>query len=271
METQNLPTTSQSSNLPADPMGDVGMTGNLDASDINIPRLHLLQGLSEGVADGTYKMGDIIHTGDQKVLGGKDSPVVFIPFHIMKVNQKYRADVSPKEYICTEPLSGQEWEDPNYVWEQRDGTKVKCKVRNYRTIIVHGILPGDDDDMSLPVSITFKSSAGKNARAIVSHFATVAQFNQLKGSNNRPYNVAWELSSEHVKGDGQVFAKWVCKKSRKADDEEIEECDQWASAISKNTNAYAEHSVVQEGGIRENPQITEDAKQEQPNLDDIPF
>ena len=271
METQNLPTTSQISNLPADPMAGVGMTGNLDASDISIPRLHLMQASSPDVAEGTYKLGDILHVGDQQIVGGKDNPVIFIPFHIMKVNTKYRTDVKPKEYIATEPLEGQPWEQENYIWEQRDGSKVKCRVNNYRTIIVHGILPREDDEMALSVSITFKSTAGKNAKAIVSHFATVAQFNQLKGTSNRPYNVAWEISSEHVKGEGQVFAKWVCRKARKADAEEIEECDQWALAISKNTRAYAEHSVAQDDSIRENPQVTEDAKQEQPNLDDIPF
>lgn len=268
---QNLPqTTSPNSNLPVDPTAG-GATGNLDASDIQIPRLHLLQGLSKGVAEGDFKMGDILHTGNQEVLGGKEAPVIFIPFHVMKVNQKFRTDRNPKEYICTEAWNPQRpWEEEGYEWQQRDGTVIKCKVNNYRTVIVHGIIPSDDE-MNLPVSVTFRSSAGKGARAITSHFATVQQFNALKGTSTKPYSVAWELTSEHIKGDGQVYAGWVCKKSRKASAEEIEECDSWAQALNRNMLAYAEHSASQEVASSEGTATATTAQAETPDMDDIPF
>lgn len=267
--TTNVPATqAPQSNVPV-VTKSTPVTGNLDSSDIQIPRLHLLQGMSEGVAEGTYKLGDIIHTSDQVVVGGKDKPVVFIPFHVMKVNQKFRTDVSPKEYIKTEPAGDHPWEQ-KYVWEKPDGEQVTCKVNNYRTVIVHGILPGDEDDMALPVSITFKSSAGKNSKSLVSHFATVQQFNTLKGTDTRPYNFAWHLSSEHVKGDGQSYARWTMKKARKCTSEEIEECDSWALALNHNTQAYAEHSATTEAALSENSQPTVKTAAPQ-DLDDIPF
>ena len=178
------------------------------------------------------------------MVGDKTNPVTFIPFHVMKVNQKWRSDVSPKEYICTEaydPARG--WQEDDYTWEQYTGEVVKCSVNNYKTFIVHGIVPGnDDDDMALPVSITFKSSAGKGIKPITNHFATVAQFNNIRGTDKVPFNFAWDLSSELVKDGGNTFAAWTVAKSRKATDDEIEECKMWAKSLGAKAMEYAAHA-----------------------------
>jgi len=265
METQ-VPATQQSNGALAAPIED-DLAGNLDSSDIQIPRLHLLQGLSKGVSDGDLKMGEILHTGDQSVVGGPKSPVTFIPFHVMKVNQKFNTDSQPEEYICTEDYANQPWDEPGYVWEKRDGSKITCNVRNYKTIVVHGIIPSEDD-MALPVSITFKSAAGKNAKAIVSHFATVQQFNNLKGTSKPAHGFAWELSSELIKGDNRSYAIWTMKKSRKSSEEEIEECNSWAQALSGNTRKYADAAAQQEV-VSDTPKTV--SSNNSPDLDDIPF
>lgn len=274
MTSKNAPVVAEKAGAVADPMAGMSESGNLDSSDIQIPRLHLLQGLSEGVDTGEFKMGDVLHTGDQVVLGGKEAPLLFLPFHIMKVNQKFRSDVSPKEYICTEDFdSGREWEQKDYTWEQRDGTEVSCAVNNYKTFIVHGILPGDDDDIALPVSITFRSSAGRGVKPLVSHFATVAQFNELKGTNNKAHTVVWDLGSVLIKENGNSFAKWTLKKARKATAEEIEECDQWVVALAQNAKAYAEHSALQENKDGDATEQAPMAAKSKPvaTPDDIPF
>ena len=114
---------------------DVG-GDTLDASDIQIPRLQLLQAMSDGVPTGDFKMGDILHTADQEVLGGIKTPLKIIPFHIVKLNQKFRTDVQPKEYITTEDWSvDTPWEEENYAWTQRDGATVNCKVNNFKVYI----------------------------------------------------------------------------------------------------------------------------------------
>lgn len=229
-----------------------------------------MQPLSTGVGT-DFKVGDIIHTGDQQVLGGTEEPVMFIPFHVMKVNVKKRGDVSPKEYICTEPYDeNRPWEEDGYVWEQRDGNKITCKANNYRTYIVHGVVPGGDD-FTLPVSVSFQSSAGKGSRPIISHFATVGERNRVLSANHKPYTFVWALTSEHVKEKGQSYMKWVCKKERKASEEEIGECDQWALALSRNAQAYADHSAKQDPDLTQNVENSAEPVTSQANLDDVPF
>lgn len=215
-------------------------SSSIDSSDIQIPRLHLLQGLSEGVATGDFKMGDILHTADQEVLGGIKNPLKIIPFHMSKVNQKFRTDINPKEYVLTEDWHPDlDWEEENYVWEKNDGTSITCKVNNFKTYIMHAVVVDDNIDFSLPISITFRSSAGKDGQKIASHFATVMQFNKARpDAQQPPYNVVWDLSSDLVKGDKTSYAKWSCKRDRKTTDEERTICAQWAKAISANSRKY---------------------------------
>jgi len=267
----------------------------LDSSDIQIPRLHLLQGLSEGVAEGDYKQGDILHTGAQEVLGGPKKPVEIIPFFVTKVSQKFRTDVTPKEYILTEPFANQPWEEENYEWEKNDGTKISCKINNFKTYIVYAIICEDDSGMGLPVSITFRSSAGKDGQKIASHFATVMQFNKLKSGTPNfqpqpPWNSVWQLTSELKKGKNEAYFKWVAKKSRKPTEMELSECAQWEVAIAAQAQKYVEAAGDTEFQQSPAPQQTTEAKvvepqkplknhapgaenppQEEEEMDDIPF
>ena len=264
------------SNAVANIYDEMEGESTLDASDIQIPRLHLLQGQSDGVVDGDLSMGDIIHTGTQEVLGKSGDPVEIIPFHIAKVSQKFRSDVSPKEYITTEAFKNQPWEE-DYMWEQRDGNVIKCKVNNYKTFIVHAIVVGDDSGMGLPVTITFKSTAGKDGQKIASHFATVMQFNHvkknLKGYTPEPtFNVSWLLESDSIKQGRQAYAVWKCKKSRKTTTEEREECATWASAIAANSAKYTKQAVAEEQGKVEEVTMKSAPKRVEPmTTDDVPF
>lgn len=222
------------------------LTSNLDASDIAMPRLHLLQPMSQGVGE-EFKAGQIVHTGTQEAVGDKDSPVIFIPFSVMKVNQKFRTDVSPKEYICTEPFDADRpWQEEGYLWTQYGGNTVKCLAQNYKTFIVHGLLEDDDSGMALPVSITLKSSAGRGVKPLTNHFATMAQFNAMRGTDIKPYSNAWELTSEKITKEGQNYYAWRFKKSRPVTAEEIEQCDMWSESLNANAMKYADSAAKQE-------------------------
>lgn len=55
-----------------------------DQSDIIIPKIILMQGASQLVADGIAKPGEYIHSVTKEVLGSKDSPVTITPLHMKK-------------------------------------------------------------------------------------------------------------------------------------------------------------------------------------------
>ena len=53
--------------------------------DLLIPRLMIMQGLSQNVIDGKAKMGDVVDSMANEVIGGKDKPVKFLPFKVEKI------------------------------------------------------------------------------------------------------------------------------------------------------------------------------------------
>ena len=249
METQVAKT---NSGVPSTEVKGASQTSNLGAEDIVIPRLHLLQAMSKVVADRQGQAGDIYHTRDMESLGGSGTPVNFLPFHVLKVLQRYNANSSPKEYIETIA-----W-DQNVPFEQHqfayrkfgEQTDTVCTVNNYTTHIVHGILTNPDDPkMIMPVSITFKSSSGKGVKNIASHFAEVDMFNAQMNLSEKPYEFTWDLDSALEKGQSGSFSAWKCKKSRKATENELRLCELWVKAISDKALQYANKASEEEQAV----------------------
>src|SRR4051794_30344857 len=90
----------------AAPMSLEGMEG-IDASDILIPKLLLMQGLSELVAEGKFQMGDIVNSVTQAKLGDKTKSIEFIPIATFKT----WVVMHDKQYAATLPqtLENKSW------------------------------------------------------------------------------------------------------------------------------------------------------------------
>ena len=74
----------------------------VDASDIIIPKILLMQAISQLVEQDKAKQGDFIHSLDEVVVGSKeDKPVEFIPLGMYKTLQTYEDN----KYIKTESLT----------------------------------------------------------------------------------------------------------------------------------------------------------------------
>ncbi len=56
-----------------------GRNDQILQSDFKIPKILLMQGLSEWVADGTAKLGDFVRSSTREIVGSKDSVLEFIP------------------------------------------------------------------------------------------------------------------------------------------------------------------------------------------------
>lgn len=77
---------------------DLYEDANSDTSDILIPKLLLMQGLSQAVADEKANAGDIVNSVSLEVLGGKNKPVEFVP-----------VKEAPKTWVI-EKFSAGKWE-----------------------------------------------------------------------------------------------------------------------------------------------------------------
>jgi len=203
-----------------------------------IPRLHLMQGLSEMVSEGKAQMGDIVRSTNGEKLGNGDKPVDFIPITFTNtwvlsemVGQKY-------EYRSSEPMTAKNQDLP---WEfESQGTMWKrTKSLNLFAILVNdalaekaerdkaakGEMP-DPDKALMPVLISFRSSSYAAGKEVVTHFAKARKFN-LPGLVS-----VLQLSCTRTKNEKGTFYVYGVKNVGKTPPDLIEVANYWKSTLA---------------------------------------
>lgn len=225
----------------------------LDTGDFTIPRILLMQGTSTLLED--YSLGDIVHSAEEKKLGGKDEPFEILPFYVNKTYEIFEKGTG--NWLGRQPW-GQGHEELD--WEGQhtaeDGTTYDVKnVKNYN---VYVLLTGEDTEEAFPCVISFRSSAGKDAKKITSHFIMMTRMQKA------PYNVVWDLSSERVQAETaegkKAFQKYVLKKKRNATEEEIEAAYNWLQVVAQqkdNITYNTEETEINETTMEATPTKTE--------------
>lgn len=198
-------------------LADMSAWGNreVSAKNIIVPKVLLMQSLSEAVAEkGSAKVGDMLYSLDDTVIGGYEKPVTFIPFHydllwIVKHNG---------EFHHIEAVNAQ---NENRPWEEVING---ISVQNIYCINVYAMLA---DDLSLPVIIPFKSTSLKAGKKVV----TQMDFKN-KAAGLIPPAKAMTLTSIKTKNDKGVFAVYDVKEERNSTNEEVKAAFNWFKAVN---------------------------------------
>lgn len=160
-----------------------------DSSDLMIPKLLLMQGLSQFVADDKAQVGDIVKSGTAEYVGGINKPVHFIPITYYRDWALYKEEKGKFEWQSKEPYTAANKDLP---WEfEKDGEKWRRdKCFNLYVLLVKDIegerkaveeaqktgdMP-DPDKALLPCLITFRRSSYKTAKKIYAHFEKAKKF-----------------------------------------------------------------------------------------------
>ena len=160
-----------------------------DSSDLMIPKLLLMQGLSQFVADDKAQVGDIVKSGTAEIVGGTNKPVQFIPITYYRDWALYKEEKGKFEWQSKEAYSAANKDLP---WEfEKDGEKWRRdKCFNLYVLLVKDIeaeqkaiseaqakgdFP-DPDKALLPCIITFRRSSYKTAKKIYAHFEKAKKF-----------------------------------------------------------------------------------------------
>lgn len=228
-------TTALSTDLISSSWGSEG----IDAQDILIPKILLMQGLSEYVADGKVQMGDIVQSTTGRKLGGKDKPLQFIPIctfktwvNSEKVGQKF-------EFRGTEPITPENTDLP-LEWQQQGSMWRRDRCLNFYVLTpedierekqaiekaAKGDLP-DPDDALLPYVLTFRRTSYGVGKELSTHFSKCAHFKVP------PAVSMFNLSSEKVQNDQGTFYVFKLEKAGKTDPHHIQVARQWYDIITK--------------------------------------
>lgn len=187
----------------------------IDKADIMIPRLLVMQGLSEFVAEEKAQMGDIVNSVTVEVLGGKSKAVKFIPLSHFKTVAYYRVEAQgqPPVYERTEAWNPKT--HANLEWEQViDGKKyVVNQCLNFYVMLERDM----ENPAAFPYLLTFRRTSYKNGKKLINHFMQMDMmgvepwFGVLELTSLKQVNDSGTFYVFDVKPVGQSEAKWVDK------------------------------------------------------------
>lgn len=198
------------------PSGKFG--DSINASDIIIPKILLMQAISQLVEAEKAKQGDFVHSLDEVVIGKKeDEPVEFIALSMYKTLQTYEND----EYIKTESLTP---ENENLPYEEVKG---EIKINRTKTMNFYVIRTADVENMTVfPMVITFKRTSHKAGKKLATKLLMLEEFGA------EIYNKTFKLVAKQEEGDKGKYYVMDILDGRKCDEVENKHAKKWLDRLA---------------------------------------
>lgn len=196
-------------------MQDLGIS----AEDIVVPLLMLAQNTSGMVGDGKAKLGDIVHSLDETVLGGIDKSVDIIPLRLLKTVRIYDVSGGSPKFIRAEPDTG--------VRIETEGREGDIPIKRYRTMNFYVLLKTDiDKDEAFPCMLRLKSTGAQAGRQIASHMFKMLALGRV------PYSSTIKLTVTKQKKDTNTYAVFGVSQGVKCDAKALAEAEKWLPRLA---------------------------------------
>lgn len=205
----------------AAPVSTGRFSSKVDASDIMIPKILLMQAISALVSDEKAKAGDMVHSLDEIVIGSKETkPIEFVVLDMYKTMITFENG----DYIKTEPLTA---ENKDLPWEETVGnTLVKRQTcQNY-----YVIKTDDVENMTVfPHVITFKSTSFRAAKKLATKLVMIEEFGA------ECYEKTFKLVAKQEENDKGKFYVFDVLDGRRSTDAEKQQAAKWIERLGKST------------------------------------
>lgn len=197
-------------------------TNESSSSDIVIPKIQLMQGMSQKVIAGEARLGDYVDSVSGEVLGSVEKPLEVIPFHMEKffVVQKLEK-VKGKEKYVYDHIEKITPANENAPWDyEHEGAKFKrVYTRNFYVLV-----PGQ----VLPYVVGFSSTSAKAGKELATEMFVK---NVMQGK--APCASKILLGGKIESNDSGTYAVKGIKVSGPTTQEEIALAFQWFQTVSK--------------------------------------
>lgn len=224
----------------------------VDATDVVIPKLLLMQGLSNYVAEGKAALGDIVRSTTGEILGNAKKGVEIIPllsYKTWKISEK----VGNKfEFRSQEPITALNVNEP-LEWTQGGSTWRRDRCLNFYVLLpsdvkreaaaldklkTSGEFP-DPKDALLPCVLTFQRTSYGAGKALSTHFLQAASF-------NRPPAVStFKLISKMDKNDQGTFFIYEVENAGLTSEADLAVCKRWYETITNSKVKVDEADMVE--------------------------
>lgn len=221
-------------NLPAEQQGSWGSEG-ASQNDVLIPRLMLMQDLSELVKQRRADSGDYVHSGTGEVLIPKGQKAEFIPI------------VTYRDWLIQDRTNSGQWqprkkggiirmtpENENWPVEAVENGQPIKRVKSINFFVL--FVPRIDE---LPFLVSFRKAGIQAGKQLTTDFK-VAQMKKVP-----PASKVYTLSSTQRTWDGYTFGVGVVEPSRPSTPEELAIARKWYEVLNQESVAVADEFAAE--------------------------
>ena len=215
--------------------GNGGMTSN----DVVIPRLLLMQPMSNKVTDGAAKFGEFIDSLTDEALGNFDKPLDVIPFDCKKVWIEYNAEVNPKEFLRVVPITPQNENLPYNDEEYNEDAKKKIKISRDRVMNFYVLLPEHiKQGAAIPYILCFRRTSLQAGKKLMTQM-----YMKNTSAGMTPASMVVTVSCKKLTNeDKQTYAVMDVRPLKKSTADEVQEAFKWYSLVSSGKTRDHEES-----------------------------
>lgn len=199
-------------------MNDFNWGVTLEARNIIIPKIMLMQGQSELVLEGKARLGDLVNSLTNTLLGGMEKAITLIPFYLQEFWYVFKVISADKEeFLRVESMNASNI-DALY-----DAVEGGITIRRSRVMQVYFLNPAN---LAMPLIGSFK---GKSFRIGKELYTLMYCINKQEKKFPPSYTI--DLTSSKDKNDRGTFAKFKFTKGRETTLSELQECTKWIQTI----------------------------------------
>lgn len=216
-------------------------TANLDRSDILIPKLLVMQGMSKQVADEKAQPGEIVNSVTGEVLAARGKDIRFIPIMQFKSWVKYRMEGASPRYIGQEMFNES---NANLPWESEENGQ---KFRNDICLNFYVLLEKDlEDPGALPYLLSFRRTSYKNGRKLITHFV------QCDMAGMEPYAKTLNLTGQKQQNDSGTYYIFDVSVAGNTSEKNASKIQDWVKILSSGVHKVDDSELEEssESGIK---------------------
>jgi len=216
--------TETSGNLPQAtvPLGTEGV----DKSDLLIPKVMLMQGLSEAVGQGKAKLGEGFNSVTEEAY---PLPIEIIPISTFKNWQIFEFDEGENKHLYKETVP---YTPENCNWEWEEGALKRQQVILYYVMLASELKEGPH---AFPAQVSFKSTSRNAGQRLSTHLAKGAMFKLNAWSH--AYQLGSDLKTKEGGGSRKSYHIWTIGGRREATTQEQSAAFEWYNILKKGDHS----------------------------------
>jgi len=236
----------------AEPMDNPWGCEDIDPNDVLIPKLLLMQGLSDFVSQGKANIGDIVKSVDGQVVAPRGEKLAFIPLNTFKSWRIMEKEGDRFEWRKNEPWTAEN-EHRDLQWTELGNEWRADRTLNFYVLLVQdlkkereamaeiakgGAIP-DGDVVVIPCLLQFIRSSYNTGRQLLTEFAKAKKF------KCPPASWTFNLFSETQTKDKTTYHVFSVERAGVTSKEDLAVAYEWYQTIATKDIKVHEASEVE--------------------------